>query len=104
MTIMSEKTGKEYGSVEACLADEKLYDERLAAEEAKKKAAMNERKARAEEVENAYKDILKAEKAYKEKLDEFIKDYGSFHMTVHSGEDNPFDLWNWFRDFWEVSI
>ena len=27
-----------------------------------------------------------------EKLDAFKKDYGSFHMTIKTGEDNPFNL------------
>ena len=34
MTIFSEKTGKEYSTVELCLADEKAYDERIAKEKA----------------------------------------------------------------------
>ena len=36
MTIISEKTGKHYNTPEECLADEKRFDEELAAKEAKK--------------------------------------------------------------------
>lgn len=109
MKIMSEKTGKEYASVEACLAAEKEYDDAIAAKKAAEEKALVERKAknekltaerkeRAVEVENAYKAILKAQKIYREKLNAFVKDYGSFHMTVRTGEDNPFDF---FEDFWK---
>ena len=38
MKIISEKTGKEYNSVELCLAAEKEYDERIAKEKAEKEA------------------------------------------------------------------
>ena len=55
MKIMSEKTGKEYPTVELCLAAEKEYDDKLAKEKeekeakeqalvAKKEAALAERK------------------------------------------------------------
>lgn len=40
-----------------------------------------ERKQRAEEVNAAYKAIKEAEKHYCELRDQFVKDYGSFHMT-----------------------
>lgn len=100
MQIISEKTGKEYPSVEACLADEKKFDEAIALEKKKKEELVTARKARAAEVEDAYKAVCDAQRAYREKLDNFIKDYGSFHMTVRTGENNPFNLFdrffNWF--------
>lgn len=111
MKIISEKTGKEYASVVECVKAEKEYDEAIAAKKAeeekalaeakaKKEALVANRKERATEVEEAYKAILKAQKVYKEKLDSFVKDYGSFHMTLHSGENNPFDLFDLFHNFW----
>lgn len=109
MKIISEKTGKEYTTVEECVAAEEQYDKELAekkaAEEkalveakAKKEALVAARKERANEVEEAYKAILAAQKAYREKLDAFVKDYGSFHMTIKTGDGNPFDLFNSFFD------
>ena len=109
MKIYSEKTDKEYASVEDCLAAEKEYDEAMEAKRVAEEKALVERKAknekltakrkeRAAEVENAYKAILEAQKVYREKLDAFVKDYGSFHMTVRTGENNPFDF---FEDFWK---
>lgn len=109
MKIMSEKTGKEYATVEECVAAEKAFDEAIAEKKAKEEKALAEvkakkekltaeRKERAVEVENAYKAILEAQKVYREKLNAFVKDYGSFHMTVRTGENNPFDF---FEDFWK---
>ena len=92
MKILSEKTGKEYMTVEECIAAEKEFDEAVAAEKARKENLAKERKERAKEVEDAFKAILEAQKAYNEKLDAFKKDYGSFHMTIKTGEDNPFNL------------
>ena len=92
MRIFSEKTGKEYKTVPECLAAEKEFDEAVAKEKARKENLAKERKERAAEVEAAYNAILEAQKAYREKLDAFVKDYGSFHMTVKTGEGNPFDL------------
>lgn len=112
MKIISEKTNQEYSTVEECVAAEEQYDKELAekkaAEEkalveakAKKEALMAARKDRAAEVEEAYKAILAAQKTYREKLDSFVKDYGSFHMTIKTGDGNPFDLFNSFFDrFW----
>ena len=100
MKIYSEKTGAEYASVEDCLAAEKKFDEEKAAEKAKKEELAATRKARATEVEDAYKAILEVQKVYQEKLDAFVKDYGQFHMTISSGSGNPFDTFNLWRNFW----
>ena len=89
MTIISEKTGKHYSTPEECLADEKRFDEELAAKEAKKKELSDARKVRAKEVEDAYKTRLEADKVYQEKLNKFIEDYGSFHMTFDTKLENP---------------
>ena len=99
MKIISEKTNKEYDCVEACLADEAKFDKMREAEEQKKKELAATRKARAAEVEDAYKAILDAQKAYREKLNNFIEDYGSFHMTVRKENNTYSDLldsfFNW---------
>jgi hypothetical protein len=101
MKIFSEKTNQEYQSVEECLAAEKEFDEALAAKKAKEEKLAEARKSRAIEVEEAYKAILEAQKNYNEKLNAFIKDYGSFHMTLHTGDFNPFDGFeNLFSRFW----
>lgn len=100
MKILSEKTNKEYASVEECLAAEEEFDKQVALEKAKKEELTNARKERAKEVEDAYKTILEAQKHYRELLNAFVKDYGSFHMTLRTGDGNPFDLFNRFFDNW----
>ena len=111
MKIYSEKTNKEYTTVEECLQAEKEFDEavakekaekerKLAEEQAKHKALTEARKSRANEVEEAYKAVIEAQKHYHELLQAFCKDYGAFHMTLHTGEGNPFDAFNHLFDFW----
>ena len=101
MKYFSEKTNKTYDTEEECLTAEKELEERIAVEKAKKEQLTIERKARASEVEEAYKAVLEASKTYREKLNAFVKDYGSFHMTFRTGEGNPFDLFDKFFDrFW----
>ena len=78
MKYLSEKTNKAYNSIEELSAAEKDFDAKQAQIEKKN----SERKSRAKEVEDAYKDILKARDKYNELLDKFIKDYGSYHYSV----------------------
>ena len=75
MKIYSEITRQEYPSVEACLADEELFKKKKEEEEAKRKELAETRKTRAKEVEDAYKHA-------NDLLDAFVKDYGSFHMSI----------------------
>ena len=86
MKILSEKTKKEYATVEECLEDEAKYDEMIAKkkEEAERKSA--ERKERAKEVDEAYLAEKEAERKYVELRNKFVKDYGSFHMTYSTTE------------------
>ena len=112
MKIMSEKTGKEYGSVEACLAAEKEYDERIAKEKAekeakekalvaKKEAAIAERKAAASKVEEKRQALIAAQKAFQEELSAFCSKYGAYHYTVKNSDESWFNLFdNFFKGFW----
>lgn len=111
MKIISELTGLEYKTVEECEAAEKAFEEKVKAEkEAKEKAIAEKkakdeelakiRKARAIEIEAAYKASVEATKHYQDLLQKFCKDYGSFHMTLHTGDLNPFDSFaHWFNTF-----
>lgn len=95
MYIFSEKLNKKFDTVEACVAAEKEYDKQVEEAKAKKAALTAERSARAKKVEEAYKKVSEANKAYKELLNQFCKDYGSFHMTLKNVDpfislfDNP---------------
>ena len=100
MRIISDITNKSYDTVEACEKAEAEYLEVKKAEELKKKELAEQRKARAAEVEASYKAVLEAQKIYREKLNKFCEDYGSFHMTVKTGELNPFNLFDRIFDSW----
>lgn len=84
MKYYSETLKKIFDTPEDLKKAEKAHKEKLAVEE-KKRA---ERSARAKEVEEAYK-------AYKKLLDDFVKDYGSFHMTINDSR-SLFDMFDPF--------
>lgn len=100
MYIYSEKTNKKYDSVEACVEAEKAYDEQLERARLEKEKLTSERAARAKEVEDAYQKAVNARKEYDAVLEKFVEDYGSFHMSIHSGDMNPFNLHllDWYFD------
>lgn len=87
MKYVSEITKKAYDSEKECLAAEKEFKEKQEAAKAKKEKIAAERTARAKEVEEAYKVAVNASNAYREKLNAFIKDYGSYHMTYSNTRD-----------------
>ena len=112
MKIMSEKTGKEYPSVELCLAAEKEFDDKVAKEKAEKEAkekallakketALAERKEAASKVEEKRQALVAAQKAYREELSKFCDKYGAYHYTVKGGDSSIFDLFDsMFDHFW----
>lgn len=112
MKIMSEKTGKEYATVEECIAAEKAFDEQVAKEKAekeikekaliaKKEAALVERKEAASAVEEKRQALLKAQKEYREELSKFCEKYGAYHYTIKGGDNSFFSLFDdFFNNFW----
>ena len=100
MIIISEKTGKEYETIDECLADEKKFDEEVALKEAKKQELTNARKERAKEVEDAYKKRIEADKNYRSLLNKFIDDYGSFHMTFDTELEDTFSFFDFLDNFY----
>ena len=100
MRIFSEKTNKEYKTVEDCLKAEKEFDEALALEKAKKQKLAEDKKARAAEVEEAWKAVREANKKYVELKNKFINDYGAFHMTFKDKDDNTWE--SLFESFWKI--
>lgn len=101
MEYYSRKTKELYKTPEECEAAEAKYDAKLKEEEDRKTKLTEERKVRAAEVEKAYAEVVDAQKAYHKLLNEFIKDYGSFHMTFgnRSRLDDLFDAVDLFRFF-----
>ena len=96
MKYFSEKTKKFYDDVKACEDAEAAFDAEQARIAEEKKKLAEARKERAKEIEDAYKEmqaLIKAaregEKRYIELRNKFVKDYGSFHMTVSNTESVP---------------
>lgn len=95
--ILSELTGKADPTVEECVAAVKDYKTKLDEEKVTKEKLSNEKKARAAQVEEAYKIAKEAEKKYYDLRNAFVKDYGYFHTTYTKVDDTPFqDLLDFF--------
>ena len=82
--VYSDRTNKFYDTVEE------------AKQEKEKKLA--ERKAAAEKVEVARKAYLEAQKAYREELEKFCKQYGTYHYSTDNPDEIP-SLFDWFGNF-----
>lgn len=82
MKYYSDKTKKLYETVEDLNKAEKAYDEAHALEikkaEQKKKAA--------DEIKTARKAMFDAQTRYNNLVNQFIKDYGSYHETYRDGD------------------
>lgn len=89
MYIYSEKTKKRYDTVEECEAAEREFEVAVAEEKERKEKLVAERKDRAKEVEEAFKNAH-------DLLRNFTKDYGAFHFTYNT-DVNPL---SWFDLFW----
>lgn len=95
MKFYSEKLNAMFDTQEACAQAESEHDKQVAEAEAKKKALADERATRAKAVEELYKQAVEAKQKYDKALQEFLKDYGSFHATFKS-TDPFFGLLDWF--------
>lgn len=92
MKYFSEKTKKFYEDEKACVDAEKTFDEEQAKIEAERKALAEARKERAKELEDLYAQRNAIDKEIVEKRNAFIRDYGSFHMTIRNQEmPSPFE-------------
>lgn len=89
MRILSEKTHKEYESVEECLAAEKEFDEAQAKVKAELEQKSKIKKQKAEEIEQAYKKLIDANDNFVKLKNAFIDEYGYFHMTYRNKSAIP---------------
>ena len=98
MKYFSEKTKKFYETSEDCVAAETAFDEEQARIAAEQKALAETRKERAKEVEDAYKMAVDYDRKYLELRNAFVRDFGSFHMTISNCE-TPTSFEDLFRAF-----
>lgn len=82
MKYYSDKTKKLYDTVELLNEAEMAYDEAHAAE--LKKA--EQKKNAAEAIRAARKAIIELQSEYNKLVNQFIKEYGSYHETYRDGD------------------
>ena len=98
MKYFSEITKKVYNTPEELeIAEKEVLDEQKAQEEKSAKRA-----ERAKEVEEAYAKAADVKEQADKLLNEFLKDYGSFHTTLKKPikRINIFD--DWFNSFFNI--
>lgn len=96
MKYYGELTRQLYDSIEACEKAETEHKQKIDEAEAKKKALTETRAKRAKEIEELYKALTAAQEAYNKALAAFVKDYGSFHMTIRDSIPRFKFLDDWF--------
>ena len=89
MKFYSEVTKKFYDTVEDCESAEVAVKRAQEEKELAKKKLSEARASRAKEVENLRKNMIAAQKAYKEALEAFVKDYGTYHFSTSSFDELP---------------
>lgn len=105
MKYYSEQLGRVFDTVEELeKAETKRKAEEVAAkikaerEKAEKEKKAAERKSRAAEVEEARKNMVAAQKKYRELMEAFVRDYKSYHFSTTDVNDFP-TLFNLFDLF-----
>lgn len=91
MKFYSDVTKQLYGDSETCLAAETEYQKQLDTQKAAAQELSKNKKARADAVVAAYKEVQDSEKKYLDLRNDFVKDYGYFHMTYKDSNALPFD-------------
>lgn len=99
MKFVCEENGEIYDSYEACKEVEENIKKARAEEAARKQKKEKIRAIRAKEVEAAQENAIKAIKTYRNLLEDFCKDYGSFHMTLDKENYLTKDLMGIFKNF-----
>lgn len=97
MKFYSEKLDKLFDDEKALVKAEDEHEAHVAAEKAHAEQLAATRKDRAKAIEESYKKVVEARKEYKKLVDEFTRDYGSFHMSVKSDNLSDMDLFDLFK-------
>ena len=83
MKYYSESLDKFFDKQEDCEKAEVELEEKRKAEARKQLTLKTEREARSKEVVEAFKKAREAEAEAQKLMKEFVKDYGSFHMSYN---------------------
>lgn len=90
MIIYSEKTKQKYNTIAECEEAEAKFDANAKMKEEEQKKLIDEKKALADKVMDAYKTSQDWNKQFIKLRNEFIDKYGYFHMTYRD-EGEPFE-------------
>ena len=95
MKYYSELLGKCFDTEKACVEAEEAQKKAEQEAKAKKEALAADRANRAKKIDELYEEVLKAQDRYRQELEAFVKDYGSYHKTYK--HISPFSsLFDWF--------
>ena len=97
MKYWSDVLNEKFDTLEELSEAEGKYEVEKAEKEAAAKKASEERKARAKEVEDAFKAANEAKKHADELLKKFTEDYNTFHFSIKSVDSAP-SIFNWLFD------
>ena len=101
MKYYSEKLNKLFDSEEQLIAQEEEVAKVEAEKAAKEKALKENRAARAKEVQEAFEKAKEVNTEANKKLNDFIKDYGSYHCSFSNvNDDNNF--WSLLDYFFKI--
>lgn len=92
MKYYSEETKKMYNSEKECADATTAFLKEKEQAEAEAKAKKEKRSERAKEVELAREKMRDAQKNYADVLNQFVKDYGTYHWSTSSVEELPLCL------------
>ena len=97
MKFYSEILNKVFDTEKACLDAELTHKQALEAkareEEQKKIAEKKKQEERADDakfIEELRQEMVEAQKKYREAIDAFVKQHGSYHFTTNSVEKIPY--------------
>ena len=83
MKYYSEEMKRFFDTEEECMTAEAAYEEELEKARKAKAEAAERRKARAQEVELARDEFIKARDNFNKVLNDFCKEYGSYHFSIN---------------------
>lgn len=89
MKYYSELTKKFYDAEQELLEDEERVEEEARKVEEEKQQLAAQRKARADEIEEARKRMIEAQKEYENLIHKFCEDFKSYHYSCSSFDELP---------------
>ena len=98
MKFYSEALNRLFDTEKELLEKETLYVKEQKEKKEREKKLIDEKRARANEVTEAYSKVREMQKTYIKLKNKFIQDYGYFHMSYRDIDDIPYvDIFDLFR-------